>query len=64
MSLRLRCIRTQTLIEDFYIQFQVIYHSAVLSKLNGIVISLTLRLIKRRGTTYLLIRSSSIRLNL
>jgi len=35
-----------------------------LSKSNDIAISLVLRVVKKRGITYLLIRSSGIKLNL
>jgi hypothetical protein len=52
-SLKLRCIRIQTLIKVLSIRFQAIYHSAALSRSNDIVISLALRMTKRRGITSL-----------
>ena len=50
--------------KGLYIHFQAIFHSADSSKLNDIAISLVLRVVKKRGITYLLIRSSGIKLNL
>jgi hypothetical protein len=60
-SLKLRCIKIQILIRVLYIRFQTIYHSAALSKSNGIVMSLALRVMKETDTTCLLIRSGGIR---
>ena len=63
-SLKSLCIRIQTLIKVLYTRFQAIYYAAALSKSSSIAISLALRVIKGTDITYLLIRSSGIRLNL
>ena len=63
-SQRLRCTGIVTLIRALYIQFQHIYHSAVLNRLRGFAISHALRVTRERGIIYLGIRSGGISLNL
>jgi hypothetical protein len=60
-SLKLRCIRIQTLIKVLYTQYQSIYHFVALNRSNNIAISPALKVIKEADITYLLIRSSGIR---
>ena len=63
-SLDLICIRIQTLIKALYTHFRAIYRSADTNKSSGTSISRALRVIKERGTTYLLINDGGIRLSL
>jgi hypothetical protein len=60
-SLVLICTRIQTKRKVRYIRFQLILHSFVIKKSKDIVISLVLKITSAVATTYLKIRSSSIK---
>ena len=59
-SLKLKCIKIQTLIRVLYTQFQTIYHYADSSRLKDIAIFHALKVILIRGITCLRIRFGSI----
>jgi len=63
MSLRWRCIRTQTLIKVLYTRLRTISPLLALNKSSAIATFHALKVTNGIDTTYLLIRSSGISLN-